>query len=99
MNNPLSDRISRSWDDKAMRKLIRVVSNGDQWLVQVDPRLTPLAFSSGGHAERYARRLGERLAANGDAAEIQIYLRDGELAGRFLIVPEASRVASAHGSG
>jgi len=53
----------------------------------------PQVFASGAKAEDAALRLGARLAAAGDAAEIHIYLRDGALGGRF-VCPARPRLAA-----
>ena len=42
-------------------------------------------FNSGAKAEDAARMLGMRLAEAGTPAEIQVYLRDGALAGKFVL--------------
>ncbi|PZQ59957.1 MAG: hypothetical protein DI570_15155 [Phenylobacterium zucineum] len=44
-------------------------------------------FLSGAAAEAAARRLGERLARQGEAVKLVIELRDGTLGGQFLIPP------------
>ena len=74
-----------------MRHLITVSPAGDAWQVRT-PSSEPTLFRSGGQAEACARRLAKRLAGSGGLAEIEIYLRDGQLAGRLRFAP-----APAHG--
>lgn len=54
------------------------------WSVRSSTADNEMMFLSGAKAEFAARRLGEKLAAEGQAAEICIFLRDGTLAGRFV---------------
>lgn len=65
-----------------MRHLITVSPAGDAWQVRA-PSSEPALFRSGGQAEACARRLARRLADSGSLVEIEIYLRDGGLAGRL----------------
>lgn len=44
----------------------------------------PQVFRSGATAEAAARQLGDAIARGGEAAEIQIFLRDGTLAERLV---------------
>lgn len=60
---------------------VRPLSTG--WQVDASGQ-EPLVFSSGGQAERAAKRLARALAGKAGAAAVRIYLRDGELAGRFV---------------
>lgn len=54
------------------------------WSVRSSGTDNEMMFLSGAKAERAAKRLGEKLAAEGEPAEIRIFLRDGQLGGRFL---------------
>lgn len=54
------------------------------WSVQTDEALNEQMFLSGAKAEGAARSLAGKLAEQGEASEIQIFLRDGELGGRFV---------------
>lgn len=54
------------------------------WSVQTDESLNEQMFFSGAKAEGAARSLAGKLAEQGEASEIQIFLRDGVLAGRFV---------------
>jgi len=67
-----------------MTHLIVVEARGDGWAVRSDRLATDMTFRSGAAAEQSARRLAERLARAGQTAEIQIRLRNGALAGRFV---------------
>jgi hypothetical protein len=57
---------------------------GDGWSVRSEAFDNPLIFEAGGRAEAAARSLAARFAESGRATEVQIFLRDGALAGRFL---------------
>ncbi len=67
-----------------MIRLIVVEPFAQGWAVRQPEVDNAQLFASGAKAEDAALRLGERLAENGLPAEIQIYLRDGALAGRFV---------------
>jgi len=67
-----------------MPHVIRVEPMADGWAVRHDDVENPQIFLSGAKAESAAMSLGARLADAGDAAEVQIILRDGRLAGRFV---------------
>ena len=54
------------------------------WAVKQPSVDNSQVFASGAKAEAAARNLGARLANAGVPAEIQVYLRDGALAGRFV---------------
>ena len=58
--------------------------DGKGWQVLVGGVQNPQHFSTGGEAERSARRLAARLAEAGQSSEITVYLRDGTLGGRFV---------------
>lgn len=64
------------------------------WLVQRGTA-EPWMFESGAQAEWSARKLGEAIAEGGDAAEILIYVKTGELAGRVLCQPNPPICAAA----
>ncbi|WP_433950759.1 hypothetical protein [Brevundimonas bullata] len=59
---------------------------GDVWSVRVDD-VEPQLFMRGRAAEEAARNLAESLAAAGDTVEIQLFLRNGEKAARFICLP------------
>jgi hypothetical protein len=52
------------------------------WVVRGQTLENELQFLSGAKAETAARSLAARMAAGGQATEIQIFLRDGTLAQR-----------------
>lgn len=71
-----------------MAHLISVEPAGEAWTVKADHLANEMMFDTGRQAELSARRLAERLASAGKAAELRIHLRDGSLAGRFIWPPE-----------
>lgn len=60
---------------------------GDGWAVILGEGARDLAFLSASEAETAAKRLGQQLACAGHRAEIRVFLRSGELAGRFICAP------------
>ena len=68
-------------------RVISVEPLGDGWSVRTDKQSDVKHFSSGRAAEAAARRLAERFSNVGQSAEIQIWLRDGTMAGRFVCPP------------
>ena len=73
-----------------MRHLITVSPVGDGWQV-APPSAEPALFTSGGRAELCARRLAQSLARDGGQVEIEIFLRDGQLAARLRYDPASPR--------
>jgi hypothetical protein len=73
-----------------MALLISVAPAGEGWTIHSDDFAEDLFFQSGGRAEAAARALADRNAEQGRAAEVQIFLRDGALAG---VVSYPSRFA------
>jgi hypothetical protein len=67
-----------------MTRIISVQPFGDGWSVRSDAFDSEMMFLSGAKAEAAARRLADKLARGGRSAEIHIFLRDGQLAGRVL---------------
>ena len=67
-----------------MNRIISVQPFGDGWSVRSDAFDSEMMFLSGAKAEAAARRLAATLARNGENSEIRIFLRDGQLAGRFV---------------
>jgi hypothetical protein len=63
---------------------IIVAPSGDAWTVRSEELNTELTYAQGGRAESAARALAAQVAAQGRNAEVQIFLRDGALAGRFI---------------
>ena len=70
-----------------MRTIV-VEPAGDAWAVRVDD-VEPQLFARGREAEAAARNLAEKLAAFGEQVEIQLFLRNGEKAARFICLPPA----------
>ena len=64
---------------------VRAAEGG--WSVRADAADNAMMFLSGAKAEKAARKLGEQLAAEGETAEIRIFLRDGIQAARFVCAP------------
>jgi hypothetical protein len=65
------------------------------WSVRSSAVDNEMMFLSGAKAEQAARRLGETLAADGQTAEIRIFLRDGSQAARFVCAPSEAGLALA----
>ena len=63
---------------------ILVAPAGEGWVVRSEAFDNELVFEAGGRAEAAARALAARYAEAGSAAEVSIFLRNGDLAGRFL---------------
>jgi hypothetical protein len=64
--------------------LISVAPAGEGWAVRSEALDTDLTFQGGARAEAAARALAEQYADAGRHAEVEIYLRDGMLAGRYV---------------
>jgi hypothetical protein len=67
-----------------MNRIISVQPFGHGWSVRSDAFDSEMMFLSGAKAEAAARRLADKLTRGGESAEIRIYLRDGQLAGRVV---------------
>lgn len=78
-----------------MALLISVAPIEDGWAVRSEALDADLKFDRGGRAEAAARALADRYAEAGRQAEVEIYLRDGALAGRFVHPPRAPEAAFA----
>ncbi|GAA0869745.1 hypothetical protein GCM10009116_15810 [Brevundimonas basaltis] len=66
---------------------IRVKPLGDGWAVETPSTDNPMVFRSGRAAEDAGKRLARRLARAGSTTELELRLRSGVCAGRFLCVP------------
>ncbi len=79
-----------------MSKIITVKPMPDGWRVSGEPMFATLSFASGAKAEAAARALALDLADLGHAVKIEIWLRDGRLAGRLVCTSGAlaSRAAA-----
>jgi hypothetical protein len=63
--------------------IIYVEPMAEGWSLRQDLADNHQVFSSGAKAEDAALRLAARLAEAGQASEVRVYLRGGELGGRF----------------
>ena len=68
---------------------ILVSPAGDGWAVRSEAFDNDLLFEAGGRSEAAARALADRYARAGNPAEVSIYLRNGDMAGRFVHQPHA----------
>lgn len=66
-------------------KSIEIVPAECGWRVRSDAIENDLFFRSGASAESAAIRLAQGLADTGEHASIEIYIRDGSLARRFMV--------------
>ena len=57
------------------------------WSVSVDSVANPMLFRSGRSAEEAGRALAQRLARHTGAAQLEVRLRGGAVAGRFILRP------------
>ena len=78
-----------------MSSLVLVEPAGDAWAVQSSLTDSPMVFPTGAGAEQAARRLAHRLADAGEPVVLEIKLRDGARAGRFLFPPRIDRDSAA----
>lgn len=63
---------------------IVVEPSADGWVIRGDFDGSPLAFPTGARAEHAAREIAHGLADAGTPVVLDIHLRDGARAGRFL---------------
>lgn len=63
---------------------------GDGWAVETPGTDNPMVFRSGRAAEEAGKRLAHRLARAGSTTRLELRLRSGGCAGRFLCVPPAA---------
>jgi hypothetical protein len=77
-----------------MSRIISVRPAAFGWTLHIDENDAVLVYATGAQAEDAARRLAQRLAASGEAAEVAIYLRDGSLAATLRSIPEAPAARS-----
>lgn len=77
-----------------MALLISVAPAGEGWAVRSEALDSDLTFDAGGRAEAVARALAVQYAAAGRPTEVEIFLRDGALAGRIMHpAPDAGRAS------
>ncbi|WP_309997577.1 hypothetical protein [Caulobacter segnis] len=69
---------------------IFVEPSDGSWIVRGDFSNSPQEFSTGARAEQAARDLAHQLADAGEPVVLEIRLRDGARAGRFLFPPYLS---------
>ena len=67
-----------------MTEVITVAHSHGAWVVGRGAATKPQTFRSGATAEAAARQMGDAIARGGQSAEIQIFLRDGRMAERFV---------------
>ena len=70
-----------------MVQLIFVEPASGGWAVRSEGFDNDMLFLSGAKAERSARKLAQDIAGCGRPTEIQVRLRDGSVAGRFICSP------------
>ena len=71
-----------------MSVTICITAAQDGWRVEGDTVENGMMFLSGAEAETAARRLAQRYSDAGQPTEIEVFLRDGSLAGRYMSVPD-----------
>ena len=71
-----------------MNLIIRIVAAQDGWSVQGDTLENGMMLLSGAEAEQAARSLAQRYSDVGQPTEIEVFLRDGSLAGRYVSTPD-----------
>lgn len=69
---------------------IYVEPAGEAWAVQSSLSDNPMIFATGASAEQAARAFAHRLADAGEPVVLEIKLRDGARAGRFLFPPPST---------
>ena len=71
-----------------MGLVISITAAQAGWRVQGDTLENGMMFLSGAEAEHAAKQLAQRYADAGQPTEIEVFLRDGTLAGRYVSVPD-----------
>ena len=71
-----------------MSLTICITAAQDGWRVEGDTVENGMMFLSGAEAESAARLLAQRYSDAGQSTEIEVFLRDGSLAGRYVSVPD-----------
>ena len=69
---------------------VNVAPVSDGWAVTCDAVENLMLFRSGAQAEDAARRLAQALAEAGEWVEIEVRMRDGARAARFICTPQGS---------
>lgn len=65
------------------------------WAVAIEGVANPLVYRSGRAAEEAARALALRLARRGGAVSLEVRLRGGAIAGRYLVQPNEAGMPAA----
>lgn len=76
-----------------MSLMIRITAAQDGWRVEGDTLENGMMFLSGAEAEHAARALAQRYSDAGRPTEIEVFLRDGALAGRYVSVPDLDGIS------
>jgi hypothetical protein len=69
---------------------IIVRADQDGWRLEGDTVENGMMFLRGADAEAVALSLAERYADAGEPTEIEVFLRDGSLAGHYVTVPNGA---------
>ena len=70
-----------------MSIMIRIQAAQHGWSVEGDTLENGMVFLSGAEAENAALALAQRYSDAGQPTEIEVFLRDGSLAGRYVSAP------------
>jgi len=70
--------------------VISVAPEGEGWAVRCPEFENAMIFKSGARAEAAARRLAQRFGRAGRPCVLELRLRNGDVAGRFLCPAEQS---------
>ena len=74
--------------NEPMVQTITVAPSAKGWAVKAEAFDSEMFFRSGACAEAAARSLGTKIATTGAPVQIQIFLRDGTLGGRYVCPPD-----------
>lgn len=69
--------------------IVEPVAHG--WAVRTGACENLMVFRAGGAAERAARKMALALATAGEPVELQVRLRDGSTAARYVCLPSVGR--------
>jgi len=69
---------------------VKVAPVLEGWAVTCDAVENQMLFRSGAKAEDAARRLAQAMAEAGEFVEIEVRLRDGDRAARFVCAPQGT---------
>lgn len=78
-----------------MPSFVFVEPSEEGWIVRGDFSDSPMPCATGAAAEHSAREVAQRLADAGEPVVLEIRLRNGERAGRFLFAPYAEHAVRA----